>query len=189
VRHGEGTTDLALGHVLALDVELLSVDSTNDTVGDVERQFGDWVLSKVVVCLELVKELGRRHDVVVGVVGAHNLALFLERAGDEWLGRAVVLVGEANVRECAGWSGGVDEDCVVALDEAVPLKVLGDALGSSNHVSICSLGVLCLSVDDLQELTHALLDCLDDVGLELRERVLHTNQVLTVVVLFLDLLV
>jgi hypothetical protein len=46
-----------------------------------------------------------------------------------------------------------------------------------------------LGVDDLQELAHAMLDCLDDVGFELRERVLHTNQVLAVVVLLLHLLV
>ena len=49
--------------------------------------------------------------------------------------------------------------------------------------------MLGLGVDDLQELAHAMLDCLDDVGFELRERVLHTNQVLAVVVLLLHLLV
>jgi hypothetical protein len=101
VCHGESTTNLALGHVLALDVELLTVDGTDDAVGNVERQFGDWVLSEVVVCLELVEELGGSDDIVVCVVGAHDLALLLERAGYEWLGGAVVLVGEADVGDIA----------------------------------------------------------------------------------------
>lgn len=189
VCHGESTANLSLGYVFTLDVELLSVDGTDDAVGDVERQFGDWVLSEVVVCLELMEELGRGDDIVVCVVGAHDLALLLERSRDKGLGGAVVLVGEADVGECAGWGGGVDEDGVVALDEAVPLKVLRDALGCADHVGVCSLGVLGLGVDDLQELAHAVLDRLDDVGLELCERVLHTDQVLTVVVLLLHLLV
>lgn len=101
--HGESTANLALGHVFALDVELLTVDGTDDAVGDVERQFGDWVLSEVVVCLELVEELGGSDDIVVCVVGAHDLALLLERAGYEGLGGAVVLVGEADVGDIAGW--------------------------------------------------------------------------------------
>ena len=187
--HGESTADLSLRHILALDVEFLSVNSTDHAVRDVERQFGDWVLSKVVVCLELVEELGGRYDIVVCVVGAHDLALLFERARDEGLSSAVVLVGEADVGEGAGGGGRVDQHGVVALDEAVPFEVLGDALRCADHVAVCGLGVLGLGVDDLQELAHAGLDGLDDVGLELCERVLYTNQVLAVVVLLLDLLV
>lgn len=49
--------------------------------------------------------------------------------------------------------------------------------------------MLGLGGDDLQELAQALLHCLDDVCFELREGVLHTDQVLAIVVLLLDLLV
>ena len=187
--HGERTADLPLGHILALYIKLLPIHRPDHTIRNIERQFRDWVLSKVVVCLELVEELGRGYDVVVCVVGAHDLALFFERARDEGLGCAVVLVGEADVGEGAGWRGGVDQNRVVALDEAVPFEVLGDALRCADHVAVCGFGVLGLGVDDLQELAHAALDRLDDVGLELGKRVLHADQVLAVVVLLLDLLV
>jgi hypothetical protein len=46
-----------------------------------------------------------------------------------------------------------------------------------------------LCVDHLHELAHASLDRLDNVGFELCKRVLHADQVLSVVVFLLDLLV
>lgn len=70
VAHAEGVTDLALGHVLALDVELAVGDGADDAVGQVERRLGDGVLGKVVVGLEFVEELGGGDDVVVCAVGA-----------------------------------------------------------------------------------------------------------------------
>jgi predicted membrane channel-forming protein YqfA (hemolysin III family) len=46
-----------------------------------------------------------------------------------------------------------------------------------------------LGTDDLHELAHAVLHLLDDVRFELRKGVLHTDQILSVVVFLLDLLV
>jgi hypothetical protein len=59
----------------------------------------------------------------------------------------------------------------------------------SHHVSIRGLGVLSLRVDDLHELAHTLLHCLNNMCLKLSKGILDTNEVLAVVVLFLDLLV
>jgi hypothetical protein len=187
--NGEAVAQLTLRHILALDVELLAANSTNHAVRKIERKFWDWVLCKVVVRLELVQELGGRNDVVVCVVRAHDLALALERARDEGLRRAVVLVGELDLRDGARGGGGVDEDGVVALDEAVPLEVEGDALRVADHVAVRGFGMLLLSSHNLQELCHAVLHGLDDVCFKLCKRVLHTDQVLSVGVLFLDLLV
>ena len=186
--HGETLTKLAR-HVLALDVEFLATDSANHAVGQVQGHLRHGVLGEVIISLELVKELGGRDNVVVRVIRAHDLALALKRARNKGLCCAVVLVGELNLRHGPCGRRWVDEDGVVALDEAVPLKVKWYALCVSDHVSVRSLGVLSLRVHNLHELAHALLDGLDDVCLELGEGVLNANQILSVVVLLLDLLV
>jgi hypothetical protein len=136
-----------------------------------------------------VEELGRRHNVVVGVVGAHDLALAFQRSRNQRLGCAVVLVGELDLRDSPCGCGWVDEDGVVALDEAVPFKVERDFLAVPNHVTVSCLGVLGLRVHDLHELSHAVLDGLENMRLKLSKRVLNTNQILAVVVFFLNLLV
>lgn len=101
----------------------------------------------------------------------------------------MALVGEGDVGHGTLGRAGVDEDGVVALDEAVPFEVERDLLRSADHVAVCHLGLLGLGVHHLHELSHAALDGLDDVGLELGKGILNTNQILPVVVLFLDLLV
>jgi hypothetical protein len=189
VAEGKATAQLAARDVFALDIELLPVHSTNHAVGQVQREFRYGVFGKVVVRLEFVEELGRRHNVVVGVVRTHDLALAFQRARDQWLRCAVVLVGELDLRDSPRRGRWVDEDGVVALDEAVPFKVEGNFLDVANHVTIRRLGVLGLCIDDLHELAHTMLDGLENVRLELSKRVLNTDKILSVVVLFQNLLV
>jgi hypothetical protein len=101
----------------------------------------------------------------------------------------VVHVREVDVCDCAGGRGWVNQDLVVTLDEAIPFKVEWDPLGSADHVSVHDLRLLGLVVDDLHELAQAMLKSLHYVRLELGKAVLHTDQVLSVVVLLHDLLV
>jgi len=101
----------------------------------------------------------------------------------------MVLVGEADVGDAARGRTGVDEDCAVALNEAVPFKVEWDFLRSADHLAIHDLCALSLCVDDSHELAESMLNSLEDVCLELRKAILHADQILSVVVLFLDLLV
>jgi hypothetical protein len=101
----------------------------------------------------------------------------------------VILVGELDLRDSPCRGGWVDEDGVVALDEAVPLKIEGDFLAVSNHVTVSGLGVLSLRVHDLHELSHAVLNGLENVRLKLSKRVLDTDEILSVIVFLLDLLV
>lgn len=49
--------------------------------------------------------------------------------------------------------------------------------------------MISLSADDCQKLAETVLDFLNDVCLKLSKRVLYCNEVLSVVVLFLDLLI
>jgi hypothetical protein len=189
VAHGEAAAQFASRHVFALDVELLPVHGTNHAIGQVEGEFGHGVFGKVVVRLELVEELGGRHDVVVCVVRTHDLALAFQRPRNQRLSSAVVLVGELDLRHSPRRRRRVNKDGVVALDEAVPLKVEGDLLAVSNHVAVGCLGVLGLRVHDLHKLSHTVLNRLENVRLELGERILDTDEILAIVVLFLNLLV
>lgn len=101
----------------------------------------------------------------------------------------MVLVGEADVGHGAWRSVGVDQDLVVALDEAVPLEVRGDLLSSAGHVAVHGASLLGLVADNLVELAQAILDGGEDVSLELGEAVLDSDDVVAVVVLLDDLLV
>lgn len=117
----------------------------------------------------------------------------------------MVFVGEVDILHTARRCRWVDQDSVVALNEAVPLKVERDALRCADytmsvdarskdsskptHISVHGLGLLTLRVHDLHELAHTVLDGLNNVRFELSKAVLHTDQVLPVVVLFHDLLV
>jgi hypothetical protein len=105
------------------------------------------------------------------------------------LGGSVVLVGEADVGHGARRSVGIDQDLVVALDEAVPLKVGGDLGSSTGHVSVHGSGLLGLVADNLVELGQAILDGGDNVGFELGEVVLDLKDILAVAILLDDLLV
>lgn len=96
----------------------------------------------------------------------------------------MVLVGERNVGHGAFGRVWVDEGAGVAFDEAVPLKVERDVLQSGNHVAVHALLTLALAAHGLQERRHGLLEGLNDVGFELRERILHGQQIMAVVVLF-----
>lgn len=189
MRHAEGVSEFAFGYIFSFDAEFLAVEGADDTVGEVERHFGNGILCKVVIGLVFVEEFGWCDDIVVCVVGAHNLPLALERTGYKGLSGAMVLVGEVDTRDGASGRVGVNEDGVVSLDEAVPLKVEGHALGGTNHVAVHGLGLLGLSVDHLHELAHSVLDSLNHMGFELGKRVLHADEILSVVVLFLELLV
>jgi hypothetical protein len=189
VAHAKSVTDFALRDVLALNIELLPIDAADNTVWEVERQLRHGLLGEVVVGLELVEELRRSDDVVVGVVATHDLALALQRAGNDGLGGLMIHVREVDVGDCASGRRWVDQDLVITLDEAVPFKIEWDPLGSANHVSVHDLRLLGLVVDDLHELAQAMLKSLHYVRLELGKTVLHTDQVLSVVVLLHDLLV
>jgi hypothetical protein len=189
VAHGEAAAQFASRDVLALDIELLPVHSTDHTVGQVQGEFGYRIFCKVIIRLEFVEELGRRHDVVVCVVGAHDLALAFQRTRDQRLSCAVVLIRELDLRDSPRRGRRVDEDGVVALNEAIPLEIEGNFLAIPNHVPVRCLGVLGLRVDDLHKLTHTMLDGLENVRLKLSKRVLYTDKILSVVVLLLNLLV
>lgn len=188
VAHAESVPNLALGDVFALDIEFAVREGTDHAIRQVQRCLRDWILGKVIIGFEFMDEFGRRHHVVVGGVGP-NLPFALKGTRNEWHSRAVILVREGDVGDRSCRRAGIDEDGVIALDEAVPLEVERDLLRRTHHVSVCHLGLLRLCVDHLHELAHTPLDCLDDVGFELRKRVLHAYQVLPVVVLLLDLFV
>lgn len=64
-----------------------------------------------------------------------------------------------------------------------------DALRSGQDVGVHVALALQLATHELEELVHGALAGLDDMGLELLEVVLHGDDVLTVVVLILNLLV
>lgn len=183
VAHGETATKLALGRVLALDIELLATDCANHAVGQVKGHLRNRILGKIVVRLKLMEEFGGRNDIVICVVRSHDLALTLQRSSNEGLSGAMVLIWKAYLGNGALRRIRIDEDPSVALDEAVPLKVQRNALRVSDHVSVGVFGMLGLRVHDLHERSHTLLDGLNDVCFKLSEGILHADQILSVVVL------
>ena len=189
VGHGELVAKAAARNILALDLELQAINGTNHAVGKVQRGLGSRVLCEIVVGLELVHELGGSDDPESGLVLLKQLALALQGASNQRLGGSVVLVGEADVGHAAWRSVGVDQDLVVALDEAVPLEVGSDLLGGAGHVAVHGASLLGLVADNLVELTQTILDGGENVGLELSKAVLHSDNIVAVVVLLDDLLV
>lgn len=119
VGDGDELAERGAGDVLALYLELDAVEGADEAVWQEERGFRDGVAGGVVVGLELVQVLARRHDPVGGLVLFQDLGLALERAGDQGLRRGVVLVGKGNGRDGALGDVGVDEDFGVALDESL----------------------------------------------------------------------
>jgi len=101
----------------------------------------------------------------------------------------VVLVGEVDVGHGAWGSVGVDQDLVVTLDEAVPLKVGCDLLRGASHVTVHGSCLLGLVTDNLVELGQPILDGGKNVSLELGEAVLDRDDILAVAILLDDLLV
>jgi hypothetical protein len=189
VGHRKLVAKAAAALVLPLYHELLSVKSADHTVRQVERGLGNRVLCEVVVRLELVHVLGRSNDPERGLILLKQLALLLQTASDQRLGRSVVLVGEGDVGHGAWGSVGVDQDLVVTLDEAVPLKVGSDLLRGAGHVAVHGSRLLSLVADNLVELGQAILDGGDNVGLELSKVVLNLENVVAGVVFINDLLV
>jgi hypothetical protein len=189
VSHRKLVAKAAAALVLSLYHELLSIKSTNHTVRKVERGLGNGVLGEIIVALELMHVLGRSNDPHRRLVLLKQLALLLQTASDQRLSRSVVLVGEGDVGHGAWGSVGVDQDLVVALDEAVPLKVGSDLLSGAGHVAIHGSGLLGLVADNLVELGQAVLDGGDNVSLELSEVVLNLENIVARVVLIDDLLV
>jgi hypothetical protein len=92
VAQREAAAQFAARDVLAFNIELLPIHSTDHAVGQVQGEFGYRVFGKVIVRLEFVEEFGGCHDVVVRVVGTHDLSLAFQRARNQWLRCAVVLV-------------------------------------------------------------------------------------------------
>lgn len=177
--------------VLALDVELVAGGGADDRVGQVDGHLGLGVLAHVVVVLELVEELGRRHD-VVGRLGAPRqlvARLALEAALDQGLRRLVVLVRERDGVDAARRVRRVHQPVPVPLREPLPLQVARDALRRPQHVGVQRPDLISLPADHLVEGLQPLLQHQDDVRLELLEAVLHVDQVVPVVVLLDDLLV
>jgi len=189
VCHRELVAKAAAAHVLTFNHELLSIESSNHAVGQVERSLGNGVLCKIIIRFILVHVLGRSNDPEAGFVFLQKLAFLLQTASDQRLCGSVVLVGEADVGHAAWGSVGVDQDLVVTLDETVPLEVWCDLSSSASHVSIHCTGLLGLSADNLVELGQAVLDGGENVGLELGEAVLDGDDIVAIVILLDDLLV
>lgn len=187
---GELTAE-ALGDVLALDVELLTVRDADDGVGEVDGNLWLWVLTDVVVVFEAVQVESVRDSIVTSRVAAgKDVARFaFKRALKQWLGGLVVLVGEGDSLDGAGCRGRVYKDIGFTLLEAVPLKVRRNALDSGQHVRVRVLVTLNLAADVLNERRHRLLYDFNDVVLKGSKVLLDTDQVLAVVVLLQDLLV
>jgi hypothetical protein len=171
------------------NLELETVNGADHAVGQVQRSLRDGILGKVVVRFVLVHIFGWGDDPKCRVVLLKQLALALEGAGDQRLSGSVVLVGEANVGHAAWGTVGVDEDLVVSLHKAIPLKVGGYLGCIGRHVSVHGACLLSLVANDLVELSQAVLKRGDEVSLELGKVVLDGKNVAAVVVLFDDLLV
>jgi hypothetical protein len=189
VCHGELVTEAAARDILALDLELETVDGANHAVREVERSLRNGILCKVVVGRVLVHVPGRSNDPETGLVLLKQLALLLETTSDQRLSRSVVLVGEADVGHAAWGTVGVDQDLVVTLNEAVPLKVGSDLSSGVCHVSVHGASLLGLVADNLVELGQTILDGGEDMGFKLSEAVLDLQNIIAVVVLLNDLLV
>lgn len=101
----------------------------------------------------------------------------------------VALIGKGGVGESLGGRVGVYEDAGVARNETVPLAQWLDGLPVLGHLVVEGLLLLRLVAHGLAEESHALLEDLDNVGLELGEVALHAQHVLTARVLLLELLV
>jgi hypothetical protein len=187
---GECAADFAAGDILALDVELDSVNGADDAVWQVQSQVRRGILGEIVRVLEGVQVFGRRDHVVAGTEALDDgTGLALQRSLDGGLGGRVVLVGEGDVVEGPGRLVRVDEDAVVALDEARPFVVAGDLLRAAGDVAVQGAVVVQLGAHELEVGVHGELHGLDDVRLELGEGVLDDDGVLAAVVFFDDLLV
>ena len=166
VRHGDLVAELALGEVLALDVELGAVDGADGAVGQVERVLRLRVFGEVVVGFELVQEFGLGDDVVARLVFLEHLAFPFQAAGDHGLCGLVVLVGEGDGVDVAIGCVGVDENVVVALDKTVPFEVGRNLLGFGESVGVQCFLVLGLLIENLNQLIHTLLYRSDNVSFE-----------------------
>lgn len=97
VRHGKGISNFSFRNIFALDIELVAVNSADNTVGKEERELRLRVFLEVIVGLEFVQVLGRRDNVVVGIIAAQHLSSLLQGSSDQRLSGFMVLVGERDV--------------------------------------------------------------------------------------------
>lgn len=132
---------------------------------------------------------GRDHIVASTETLDDSARLALQCALNERFGRCVVLIGEGNVAERSRWRLRVNQDAIVALNEAAPFVVGGDLLCVFNNVAVQCALLIQLTAHELEEGVQGQLHGLDDVSLECRERVLHCNSIIAAVVLLNDLLV
>jgi hypothetical protein len=178
--------DLAARHILALDMEFDAINTADAAVMQEQGQLGDRILVEVVVVFEFV-EVSRGCDgVVAGLVTrqcAQAVGFALEGAFDEGFGGAVALVGEADVAHASGGCVGVDEDVLVALDEAMPFKVQRDFLRGRGHVAVHGAVAFSLAAHELGEGCQSALHGGKDVSFELLEAALYGEEVVAVVVL------
>jgi hypothetical protein len=65
-----GDTYLALGHVLAFDGELVTVNGADSAVWEIERHVWQRIFGEVVVRLEFMQELGGGDDIKVSLIAA-----------------------------------------------------------------------------------------------------------------------
>lgn len=122
--------------VLALDAEAVAIEPAHRAVRQVQRHLRAGVLVHIVVRLELVQELRRRDDVQAARELLEQAGLALQAALAHGLCAAMVLVGEGGGAQGARRGGGVDQDVVVAVDEALPFEAGVDTLGDLDHVAI-----------------------------------------------------
>lgn len=98
-------------------------------------------------------------------------------------------VREGDVGHGTGRGVGVDENAVVAVDEAVPFEVEWNVLRRGRDVAVDGLVVVGLGTHELVERTESRLYDLEDMGFEGGEVGLDFEDVVAVVVFFDNLFV
>ena len=101
----------------------------------------------------------------------------------------MILVWKADILHASRWLGRIDQDCIVSLEESIPLKVRCNALRCRNHVTVQASVLIGLMSQDLLELAKTVLECLNDMRFELGEGVLNSQEILPVGVFLDDLFV
>lgn len=144
---------------------------------------------KIIIVLEFVQELGTRDGKIPAAEAFQGGSRFpFKCAGDQRLSGDVVLIGELDLRHIASWGGRIDEHRGVTTDEALPFKIGRNALRGGDHLRIHGFLAVGLPADILIKGCHGLLNGPNDVGLELRERVLHRQEITTIVIFLQNLL-
>src|SRR3954454_4401749 len=101
----------------------------------------------------------------------------------------MTLVCEGDIAHASRRSVRVYQSVCISIDEALPFEIKRDVLGGCRNVTIHGFLAVSLAAHELIEGVQSILNSGDQVTFELLERVLYRKQVLTVIVLFQNLLV